>query len=1225
MASNATRTVEAPRFGPETAARSRNAGELWHKLLSPLASLKLTVALFAMAIVIILAGTLAQIDQDIWKVMGLYFRTPLARIPLFIFFPRSLEIDPRWAIPFPGGFTIGAMMMLNLLAAHAVRFKAQGRGWRLAAGLILIVAGAVATTLVIGSGSSKQGIQDLPSFEWSTLWEVCKLSLASLAAAAAGGALAAGVQWRFVEQTRARMRRLLLGLSLSLAAGAAALAGFTALLYVQGDALRPSDSSLRILWQLVKGEIPALPLIAGCALVFHKRAGVVLLHAGIGLMMMNELVVYGLHVEGQMQIAERESSNYAQDIRSVELAVVDASDSDKDDVTVVPGSMLRTTKLIQHPDLPFDVKVLDFYQNSTLERVKPGDANPVDAGLGRDFVARSVKPASGVGDDEVDFAAAYVKLIDKQSGSPLGTRLVSVQQSSQQVAETVAACGKNYDLFLRFKRDYKPYYLFLKDVSAKKYMGTNTPKDYSSNLRLVDPSRGVDREVRIWMNNPLRFGGETLYQSKYDVINGVETTGLQIVVNAGWMIPYVACMIVATGMLAHFLIVLLRFLRRYEKSAPDLAEDAAVTETVLPSRLLRDKSQRNKPIRGRPRSAARDEPAVATELTHERGVAQVLAPWIVLGLAAALLLGIAWPPPRRSGEFDLYEFGKLPLVEQGRPKPFDTLARNSLRAISDRDSVTLGEGHDKHREPAIRWLLDLITGSPRSDEQRVFRIQNLDILQTLHLDRREGHRYSYHEIQHNDRQFLADLRRAHKKRTGELDTYEKKLIELENRLGTYIMLRAALYSRTIRPDQALADVQAAAEDQRAFDEQQQKLPNAHAPIPLAVPMGQGKEEWMPYSSMWIRQAVKLVRTDVDIEESPEARALTSIFDAYRRGNAREFNSAVDEYRSHLKALAPADVDLAKVDFEAFFNHASPFFYAGYLYVGAFALTALGWLAWPRTLLRSSFWLILFLFLVHTLALLSRIYISGRPPVTNLYAAAIFVGWGAVLAGLVLEWFFPLGVGNAVASVAGFSTLLIAHVLSSDGDTFTVLQAVLDTQFWLATHVTCITLGYAATYTAGLLGLIYVLRGVFTRGMSGQDGKDVGRMLYGTLCFAIFFSFVGTVLGGLWADDSWGRFWGWDPKENGALIIVLWNALVLHARWDGMVKERGMAVLAIVGNIAVSWSGFGVNQLSVGLHSYGFTEGIALALLVFAASQLAIVGIGSLPKRLWRSFRAEAGA
>jgi ABC-type transport system involved in cytochrome c biogenesis permease subunit len=189
----------------------------------------------------------------------------------------------------------------------------------------------------------------------------------------------------------------------------------------------------------------------------------------------------------------------------------------------------------------------------------------------------------------------------------------------------------------------------------------------------------------------------------------------------------------------------------------------------------------------------------------------------------------------------------------------------------------------------------------------------------------------------------------------------------------------------------------------------------------------------------------------------------------------------------------------------------------------------------------------------------------------------------------------------------------------------MLQAVLDTNFWLATHVVAITLGYASTFVAGLLAIIYIVRGVFTTTLKDQTSKALARMVYGIVCFATLFSFVGTVLGGIWADQSWGRFWGWDPKENGALLIVIWNALILHARWGGMVRERGIMTLAVVGNIITSFSWFGVNMLGIGLHSYGFMDAAFKWLMGFTISQVVLIGIGLLPLHLWRSFRKAPAA
>jgi len=188
----------------------------------------------------------------------------------------------------------------------------------------------------------------------------------------------------------------------------------------------------------------------------------------------------------------------------------------------------------------------------------------------------------------------------------------------------------------------------------------------------------------------------------------------------------------------------------------------------------------------------------------------------------------------------------------------------------------------------------------------------------------------------------------------------------------------------------------------------------------------------------------------------------------------------------------------------------------------------------------------------------------------------------------------------------------------------MLQAVLDTNLWLATHVVAVTMGYTATFVAGVLAIVFVIGDIFLRrGVDTQFHKAMGKMIYGILCFALLFSFVGTVLGGIWADQSWGRFWGWDPKENGAVMIVLWNAIVLHARWAGLIRSRGLAVLAICGNIITGWSWFGTNLMGVGLHSYGFMDGAFKWLSVFIASQLLLIALALLPTRLWRSNRAVA--
>jgi ABC-type transport system involved in cytochrome c biogenesis permease subunit len=1201
---------------------ARGAAEKLRTLVTMLASLKFTVTLFAMSLFIVLAGTMAQVDKGIWQVVDEYFRTGIAWIDFQLFFPPSF-FPSKPVIPggfyFPGGWLIGGLLAVNLAAAHGLRFRVQATGTRRLAGLAVIAVGLLITWLVILSGSSSDGLQQLAWISWPTLWLLFRVGLVALWLVNL---------WVIItlEPTRKTERAILI-------TSAALLGGVLAWLLYAGNTAQLGDSSMRILWQLTKGTAAGLILLAGCVLLFKKRAGIVLLHGGVALMMFSELLVGLSAVEGQMMIREGEAVSFVRDIRELELAIVDRSDPDHDETTVVPESILRQSaeqnSIIQHVSLPYDIEVVKFMQNSALRSVKQDEKNSATEGTGRELFAEERKPVSGTA-SEIDLPAAYLKLTGKRDSKTLGTYLTSLRfgegtmfEGGRQIPEKVTLDETVYDVSLRFKRTYKPYSLKLADVRKDDYIGTDTPMNYSSDVRVVDESRNVDRDIRIWMNNPLRYAGETFYQSSYhkDPITGVEATTLAVVTNSGWMIPYVACMIVATGLLAQFSIVLLRFLNRrvnvtmaeqWDNGAAKPGTERGTAQTTTPAR--REKETGNPSDSG------------PTETSFARRAAKAF-PWVICVVLLAWVGSKARLPGVAEDQFDLYAFGRLPAVYQGRTKPIDTLARNSLMIISgkqtfvhaddERPPGTLGFLGREKRQPAIRWYLDLIAKPSKASQHKVIRIENPELLSFLGLEHRKGFRYASAEFEKKLPKLKEQVVKAVELGSADasqLSIFQRKVLELSReRLSLSGLLVTSCAPPIVRAEHAREDVMVAISEQ--FE-----LKESSNPPPLMIPTDSEENPWETYAFAWIKD---LVQTAVGKAENPAVASMGKMLDAYADGDAKTFNSEIGKYREAVAGLSSNSVDTKKINFEAFFNHAEPFYYSAVLYLFAFVLAAVGWIGWQRPLNKAAFWLIAVTFVLHTIALVGRIYISGRPPVTNLYSSAVFIGWGTVVLGMILERVYRIGIGSVIAATSGFSALLVAHFLAGDGDTFVVLQAVLDTQFWLATHVVCITLGYATTFVAGFLGLLYVIRGVFTRSLSPTVGRDLGRMIYGTLCFAIFFSFVGTVLGGLWADDSWGRFWGWDPKENGALIIVIWNALVLHARWGKMVGERGLAVLAIGGNIATGWSWFGVNELGVGLHSYGFTEGVLPALGLFVLSQLVLIGAGVMPRHWWRSRRSDA--
>jgi ABC-type transport system involved in cytochrome c biogenesis permease subunit len=605
--------------------------------------------------------------------------------------------------------------------------------------------------------------------------------------------------------------------------------------------------------------------------------------------------------------------------------------------------------------------------------------------------------------------------------------------------------------------------------------------------------------------------------------------------------------------------------------------------------------------------------------------------------AAWFLAGFQAPKPQDG--FNLAAFGRLPVLLDGRIQPFDSVARNSLLSISGTSTVAVS---NKPPLSALEWLIETMTRPEEADQLKVFRIQHPD-LQGLLGTAIGLENYSFNDLTNQFDSISSQARKILKSEENDSQAaklraaFQKDLMHLYNSVQLYVRLKSSLepegtrnfarevaaYQDSIGPGRAALQLSeqgkpADEEDMQrigAFFKRYSTLSELADPMIIPPLPGEPRQAWRNIGD-------SLMETLRSAQMNPAVTHYAAIADAYHSNNPAQFNQAVAGYRVWMQEneLYPA---LKKGSQEFFFNQIDLFDKGMAIYVAALLLGCVFWINLSEPVRRAGFALLILAFVIHSLGLGFRMYLEGRPPVTNLYSSAIFIGWGACLFGIFLEKIFKGGIGLVAAGFIGFATLIIAHHLALSGDTMEMLQAVLDTNLWLATHVVVVTSGYTAMFVAGLLAIIYIVRGFFTRTLTPDVAKTLARMVYGIVCFATLFSFVGTILGGIWADQSWGRFWGWDPKENGALLIVLWNAIILHARWGGMVKERGLMAMAVFGNIITSFSWFGVNMLGIGLHSYGFMDKAFPWLVGFDISQVVLVALALMPLRYWASFQSSA--
>lgn len=588
---------------------------------------------------------------------------------------------------------------------------------------------------------------------------------------------------------------------------------------------------------------------------------------------------------------------------------------------------------------------------------------------------------------------------------------------------------------------------------------------------------------------------------------------------------------------------------------------------------------------------------------------------VLWAIAFIFILFESWP--KKDQGLGVFYFKTLPVQQNGRIKPLDTIARTALLSFSGKQVLRLENG--EKLEPST-WLLIMATQPELADGFSVFRIDHPEVISLVEGDVKKRY-YSFNDLVPSferlqsvimaiqEEQNLTAYHKAVKNLNAHLTFYHQLIHSFRpfSPMAEDVLMEYKAWEASIQPgiNALQAQLQGGTYEAEDLDRfmllSDRYLKLAREPLLGIVPPIEGGDDL----SRWDNVGQALLDSIITGHIHPVVYNYAKLAYAAQMRDADNFGEALDGLRLFLGPVYPE----WRLKLEVYLNQLMPFYQSMALYVWAFVVIIVGWLFKNDFFSRMGYGIMGLSFIIHTLGLITRMVLQGRPPVTSLYASALFVGWAGVLISLFIERIYKKGLGVSVGSLVGFCTLLVAHHLGGGEDTLEQVRAVLDANFWLSTHVIMVTLGYSAMFLAGAFGILGTVRSLFH--YEELSAVPVGRMIYGTLCFALFFSFIGTLLGGIWADQSWGRFWGWDPKENGALLIVLWGAFILHGRLAGVVQERGLIVGALFGNILTSWSWFGTNMLGVGLHSYGFMEAAFWGLFLFMLTQVLLMGLAFL--------------
>lgn len=479
----------------------------------------------------------------------------------------------------------------------------------------------------------------------------------------------------------------------------------------------------------------------------------------------------------------------------------------------------------------------------------------------------------------------------------------------------------------------------------------------------------------------------------------------------------------------------------------------------------------------------------------------------------------------------------LPVQSGGRMKPLDTLARESVRLVTGKTNF--------EKKDNVLTLMGWWAQPDETLKKEIIEFRDLELKKELGLQDKRW--FSYDELSNNQR--LNEYREEIHKRLRN----EEELQGSDQKIQDLLMKMNVVHKAT---DGSLL----------------QAVPN---------PAGM-QEDWGSFADLDHDGLVEMVQ--------PTKLAVSNLRAAVASGDEQQIVQAAREARTELAKLGPVP-DESVLARELRYNQTHPFRKAWILYLVGLLILTFGQPK-PRT---NAYWagfgFISAGFIMHIYGFALRCMIAGRPPVTNMYESVIWVAFGAVFFALLFELITPRRHFLTSAATAAVVCLVLADTLPTVLDpSIRPLTPVLRSNFWLTIHVLTITLGYAAFLLA--LGLGHVV--LWKSALKPQQEEAIASLhdaLYRALQVGVLLLAAGTILGGVWANYSWGRFWGWDPKEVWALIALLGYLAILHGRYAGWLRKFGIAAWSIIAFLGVLMAWYGVNYvLGAGLHSYGFGTG-----------------------------------